>query len=316
MLDNFIFSINCVLPLFIILAVGFLLRNVGIIDNNAVNKMNSVVFSAALPTMLFRDIAECNFMDFFDLKLVIFSVITTIIIYFLLLAISTLFFKERKKAGSFIQGSFRGNFVILGLPLLNNILGSHSGMALLITAFTVPLYNVLSVVALSYGASIKGQGFKAVGSAFKNIIKNPIIIGILAGIPFSLFKVEFPIFIKSSLNYMAELTTPLALIAIGASLTLDKVKKEIKGSLLASAMKLVIMPVIFLKFAYRFGFTGEAFVILYIMYAAPSAVSTYIMASNMNNDADLAANIVMVTTLLSVLTFTIGIYVIKTLGII
>lgn len=317
MLENFIFSINCVLPLFIILTVGFILRRVGIIDHNAVKKMNAVVFTVALPVTLYRDISESRFMDYFDLSLVIFSIVTTIIIFLLLWAFGAVFYKDRKKAGSFIQGSFRGNFVILGLPLIGNILGgAQSGMALLITAFTVPLYNILSVIALTYGGSEKEQGSGAVADACWNIAKNPLLIGILAGIVVSLLKIEFPLFISTSINYLANITTPLALIAIGASLTAGKVRLGLKDALLASVMKLVIMPVIFLIIAFNMGFTGEAFVILYIMYAAPSAVSTYIMAENMNCDSDLAANIIMVTTIISVFTFTLGIYVIKTLEII
>jgi predicted permease len=302
------------MPLFIILSVGFFLRRIGLIDNNAVLRMNAVVFNAALPVMLFRDIAVSNFMKHFDLNLIIFSVMTTLMIFFLLFVITLFRIKDRKKAGAFIQGSFRGNYAIIAIPLAYNILGGPSGMAILIAAFTVPLYNVLSIIALSYGGADTTDK-KAVIGAVKHIIRNPLIIGIVAGVPFSVFEIEFPTFLRGSMNYMANLTTPLALLSIGATLTSENILAGFKNALSASALKLVIMPVIFLSVAYLFGFRGEAFVILFAMYSVPTAVSSYIMADIMKCDSRLAANIVMVTTFLSVFTLTAGIYIIKALGI-
>jgi len=315
MLENFIFSVNCVLPLFLILAAGFFLRRIEILDHNAVTRMNAVVFNAALPVMLFRDIAGSDFLLYFDLRLIIYGVITTLLIFLILFVFGNAFVKDRKKAGAFVQGSFRGNYAIIGLPIIHNILGELSGMAILLIAFIVPLYNVLSIVALSYGGSEKNDG-KVVVAALKNIIRNPIIIGVLAGIPFSVFQIEFPVILKTSMNYMANLTTPLSLMAIGATLTASNLKFGFRDTLTASSLKLIIMPVMFAFATFAFGFRGEAFVILFVNSAVPTAVSSYIMADIMKCDSRLAANIVIVTTFFSVFTFTFGIYIIKTLGII
>jgi len=317
MLANFIYSVDCVMPLFIVLSIGFFLRQIGLIDHNAVMKMNAVVFNAALPVMLFRDISQSEFMSFFDLSLIVFCVVSTLIIFAILWAMSLIFFKERRSAGSFIQGAFRGNYAIIALPLISNILGRPSGKAVLVAAFTIPLYNVLSVIALSYGASAKNGNSKAVVmGALKNIIRNPIIIGVILGIPFSVFKISFPRFVQSSINYMANLTTPMALLAIGATLTFNNLKRGFKKAALASAMKLIVMPFIFTTAALYTGHTGEALVVLFAMYAAPTATSSYIMADIMKCDAELAANIVICTTVFSIFTFTVGIYIIRSLGII
>ena len=315
MFSDFIFSINCVLPLFILLLTGFFLRQIGVLDQNATLKINALIFNAALPAMLFRDISAGDFMTFFDVGFILFCVVTTFLIFFIIFIVGAVCFKDKKQAGAFIQGCFRGNYVIIGLPVIYNILGRPSGLAVLNAAFTVPLYNVLSIAALSYGGAKNGGAIKG---AVINIVKNPIIIGIVLGIFASVFGItdKTPVFLKNSIAYLASLTTPLALLAIGAALTLKNIKAAFAPAMFACAIKLVISPLIFVFAAYLWGFSGEALIILYVMYGTPAAVSTYIMADIMGCDADLAANIVMATTALSIFTFTAFIFAFKVMDII
>lgn len=315
MLSDFIYSINCVLPLFAILLLGLFLRGQNILDHNATLKINAIVFNVALPAMLFRDISGSDFMVFFDLSFIAFCLATTLLMFLMLFIVGAVAFKDKKRAGAFIQGCFRGNYVIIGLPIIYNILGRPSGIAVLNAAFTVPLYNILSIVALSYGGAKRGGAIKG---AFVNIAKNPIIIGILLGVIFSVSGLinKMPVFLKASISYLANLTTPLALLAIGAALTLKNIRATLGASMCACALKLIVCPLVFLFIASFFNFSGEATVALYVMYGAPSAVSTYIMSDIMGCDSDLSANIVMSTTALSVFTFTAFIFAFKVMNII
>lgn len=313
MATNFIFSINAVMPLFIIVLVGYIMKSRGLMDSIAVKKINAVVFNAALPVMLFRDISKSDFFAIFDLRLLMCAVGATLLIFALCCMAGPFFVPERKSQGAFIQGSFRGNYAIIGLPLIANLLGSqNTGKGSLITTFVVPLYNILAICILS--AKGKGTDTGLLKNAVFGIIKNPLIIGICIGIPFSVLQIKLPEALNTTVNYLANATTPCALLAIGASIDFGQFRRKLKPAVIASAIKLVAGPLVFTPFGYLLGLRGENLVIFYIMLAAPTAVGSYIMADTMGSDGELAANIVLLTTISSTFTCTLGVFVLKSLG--
>ncbi len=315
MLDNFIFSINVVLPIFIVILLGYVLRVLNVFKVSDIKVFNKIVFTVALPLMLFKDISRSDFSNFFDVKMLTFALVTTFLSFSVAWLVAILIVK-RESRGSFIQGCFRGNYAIIGLSLIANILGaSNTGKGAIVTTFVIPIYNILSVVALSVYGSKKNQENIFVSSV-KNIIKNPLIIGIVVAFPFTFFSIKLPDFVNMSVNYMSNLATPLALIAIGGSINPSDFLKSAGSSALASLLKLVIIPGVFVPFAVYFGLTGESLVVLFVMYSVPTAVSSFVMADAMGNDAPLAANIVLMTTIFSIFTFTIGIFIFKTLNLI
>jgi predicted permease len=265
--------------------------------------------------MLFRDLSQSEFSSMFDRKLVLYSVISTLTI-FAASWLASLKLAGKAERGSFIQGCFRGNYAILGLPLVANILGdAQTGKAALITTFIIPLYNVLAIIALQAHGS--GTAKATVRSTALGILKNPLVVGIALGVAVSALGISFPPFIASSLNSMGGLASPLALLAIGASIDAKEIKRKLKPSIMAAIIKLVAIPLIFVPIAaVFFNFRGESMVILYVMFAAPTAVSSFIMAESMGNDGPLAANIIMVTMIFSVVTFTFGVFLIKSAGLI
>ncbi|MDR1560607.1 MAG: AEC family transporter [Clostridiales bacterium] len=316
LLNNFIFSLNVVAPVFLLLFVGYFLRR-DILDARTAGRLNWIVYNCALPLMLFRDIAGSDFTSVLDSGLIIFAIVSTLII-FLITSLLALKLVKPTETGAFIQGACRGNYAIVGLQIIANILGeSQTGKAALITTFVIPLYNVLSVFVLTLNSNEKDKSkglWDNVRAALMNIVKNPLIIGILAGVPFSVFHIRLPGAIASVVNSLAVLATPLALLSIGASINLSQIRNKFKPAAIASALKLIATPLIFVPIALKMGFTGERLVILYVMFATPTALNSYIMADLMGNDSTLAANIVLITILGSLFTFTIGVFWLRMIG--
>jgi len=315
LLDHFVFSLNSVIPIFAVVFLGWFIRRRGLLDRESVARMNAVVFQFALPVMMFREISNASMDEIFDATLPAFAVVATLAIFGLTWLFTHLTVKEDKARGAFIQGAFRGNYTILGIPITANIMGpSNAGKAVLLATFVVPLYNVLSVFILCYYNGEGLSGKKLAKHTLMNIVKNPLIWGILLGIPFSAFQIEMPVAVSRSVNSLGGMATPLALIGIGASIDFRSFGQKLKPSLAAAAVKLLAAPLIVVPCAVAFGFRGESLAVLYVLSAVPSAVASYIMADSMGGDGELAGGIVVLTTFFSVFTFTFGIFILKSLG--
>ena len=316
LLNNLIFSFNVVMPVFLVLFVGYFLRG-KILDSKTVGRLNWIVFNCALPLMLFRDIAGADFTSVLDLGLILFVVVSTLVIFTVTCLFAPVIVNQEEE-GAFIHGVFRGNYAIVGLPIIANILGnSQTGKSAMIITFLVPLYNILAVLILTIKSRNKdtnkgNAGFK---TFLRNIIKNPLIIGVILGLPFSVWSIRLPLFLDGAVNTLANLASPLALLSIGASINLSQIRNRLKPAVIAAALKLIVTPLICVSIALLLGFTGERIVILYVTFAVPTAVNSYIMADMMGNDSVLAANIILLTILGSLFTITIGVFWLRMLGV-
>lgn len=315
MLDNFIFSISTVTPIFLVMCLGFIIKRKGIIDDNFTKCANRLVFYVALPLKLFSDTSKISIGEIFDIKLLAFSIIGSIISVLLAFAIASMFLKDKKQIGAFVQGSFRGNFLYIGLSLMENITGSIGLKAPLLIIFIVPLYNILAVIVLTITDTTRETKFNLL-NVLKGIAKNPLIIGILLGVVVSQLGIEIPTVLDNTLKSFKSITVPLALLAIGATFNFDSCADNLKPSLMASSIKLVISPAIAVFIAYLLGFNSEDIVLVYVLFGVPSATVSYIMTAAMNGDRYLASNIIMITTILSVISSTMFIFVFKTVGLI
>lgn len=309
MLDSFIFSLNTTLPVFLVIVVGYVLNRLGLFPESYASMTDKYVFKAALPILLFKDISEMNFRQDFDIKFVVFCMVTTLIMFLLVWGFAALFLKDKSMVGSFAQGSARGSAAILGIALATNIFGS-SGLAPLMIFSAVPLFNILSVIILTFSANLREKTIDF-GKLLKNIITNPIIIGILAGVPFSLFDITLPTVIAGAVESVSRTATPMALLAIGASFRLADAKKRLGPSIAASVIKLFVLPLIFLPIAVLLGFRDSALVAIFVMLGSPTTVTCYIMSKNMNNDYVLSSNIVMLATLMSSVSVTFWVFIMK-----
>lgn len=321
-MDSFLYSINATAPIFLVMIVGSVIKKLGVIDDHFVSKANKYVFHVALPFLLFKDIADSNIRSSFDWKFVLYCMLVTTVCFAAIWIMTELLMKEDAMKGSFVQGAFRGSAAILGVAFIQNMYGS-SGMAPLMIVAAVPLYNVFSVVVLTFKAhpetetgkdAVEAAHGKAIQKSIFNVIKNPIIIGILLGIPFSLMCVEFPVIIDRTIDSIAQTATPIALLAIGAGFEWNQAVKKAAPVFAATVIKLVGQAAIFLPVAIALGFRNQELMAILIMLASPATVSGYIMAKNMHNDGVLASGIVMLSTLLSVITLTGWIFLLRFMG--
>lgn len=314
MLNNFIYSLNATVPVFIVMLVGWLLRRRGMLNANFVNVADRFNFTVTLPILLFRDIAAMDITKDFQLKFFLYCIIATVLCFAVIWISAEFLLKDRSMIGSFVQGSFRGSLAVLGIAFIQNIYG-NAGLAPLMIVAVVPLYNIFSVVVLTMkGNGDTGQGKERIRSALVGICTNPIILGILAGLPFSFFHVAIPDIALKSLNNFANMATPLALIAIGAGFELHKALGKINTAAVATLIKLILQPAVFLPVGLLLGFRNQAMIALLIMLGAPSTPTCYIMAKNMENDSVLASGIVVLSMLISPITITLWIFALKSMG--
>lgn len=315
-MSDFLFSINVTLPIFLVMVIGWVLHQIGMLDEHFVTVANRFNFKVTLPFMLFRDIASVDIWEVFDLKFVLFCAIVSTICFLSIWGLTKVFLKDQSMRGAFVQASFRSSAAVMGLAFISNIYGS-SAMGPLMIIGAVPLYNIYSVIVLTFEAEGElEEGKGKIKEAIVNIAKNPIILSIFAGLIVALLGIQFPMLVNKTINMVAQLATPLALIVLGAGFEGRKALAKIKPTLWASAIKLFFQPLVFLPVAAMMGYSGEKLIAILIMLASPTTPSCYIMAKNMNNDGVLTASVIVSTTLLAAFTLTFWIFLLRSFGLI
>lgn len=337
-MDSFIYSIHSTIPIFLVMIVGWIIKKCQIIDDNFVSKANKYVFHVALPVLLYKDLSKADFVSQFDITFVLFCVLVTTIMFLGVWGLTELFMKEDTMKGAFVQASCRSSAAILGIAFIQNMY-SDAGMAPLMILAAVPLFNIFSVVILTFKAheevfnhSIDNASYinknstnadkaninnkKAILQSCMNIVRNPIIIGIFIGFIASLAHIKLPIVFDKAVESIAQTATPMALICIGAGFEGRKAIKKIRPTLIAAFIKIIGLAVLFLPVAVWMGFRNQELVAILIMLASPTTVTAYIMAKNMYNDEVLTSSVVVVTTFLSSITLTGWIYILRTFNLI
>lgn len=314
-MENFIYSINVTMPIFLVMVIGYILKQIGMLNDNFVTVANKFNFKVTLPFMLFKDIAGVDIKAVFDIKYVLFCAIVSTICFWVVWGTAKLLVRDKTIRGAFVQSSFRGSAAVMGLAFIQNIYGS-SAMGPLMIVSAVPFYNIFSVIVLTFEANDStGIDKKAkIRQAGINICKNPIILSILAGLIVGLLGIQFPTLVNKTVSNVAQMATPLALITIGAGFEGRKALAKIAPTMAASMIKLVLQPLVFLPVAAWMGFSGEKMIAILIMLASPTTPSCYIMAKSMNNDEVLTASVIVTTTLMAAFTLTGWIFLLKTLG--
>ena len=314
-MENFIYSINVTMPIFLVMVIGYILKQIGMLNDNFVTVANKFNFKVTLPFMLCKDIAGVDIKAVFDIKYVLFCAIVSTICFWVVWGTAKLLVRDKTIRGAFVQSSFRGSAAVMGLAFIQNIYGS-SAMGPLMIVSAVPLYNIFSVIVLTFEANDStGIDKKAkIRQAGINICKNPIILSILAGLIVGLLGIQFPTLVNKTVSNVAQMATPLALITIGAGFEGRKALAKIAPTMASSMIKLVLQPLVFLPVAAWMGFSGEKMIAILIMLASPTTPSCYIMAKSMNNDEVLTASVIVTTTLMAAFTLTGWIFLLKTLG--
>lgn len=314
-MNSLIFSLNATIPIFLVMIVGMFLKKINIINEEFNKGLNKIVFSVALPILLFEDVSSVDFIELWDTKFVLFCFIVTLISILISYVIS-LFLKNKNIQGEFIQGSYRSSASIIGIAFVQNIYGNIGASPLMIIG-AVPLYNVAAVIILSIFKPNKEKlDRKVIKSTFIDILKNPIILGILFGILWSLSELSKPVIMDTTLENLANLATPLGLISIGASFDFKKAVGEIKPTIICAVLKLIVFCALFLPLGVYMGYRNDYLVTILVMLGSATTVSSFIMAKNMGHEGILSSSTVMITTLLSSFTLTMWLFILKTLNLI
>lgn len=318
-MDSFVFSLNSTIPIFLVMIIGYVIRRLGIVDEHFATVANRYVFKVSLPVLLFRDLSTADFKADFDLKFVLFCFIVTFLMFSLTWLFTEIIMKDDSMKGAFVQASCRSSAAILGIAFIENIY-ADAGMAPLMIVAAVPLFNIFAVIILTFKAHPELHGKPAntdlskkdtIKKAAINIAKNPIIIGILLGLASSLAGFTYPAIINKTIANIAQTATPIALICIGASFEGSKAIKKIKPTVIASFIKLILLAAIFVPIAILMGFRNQELIAILIMLASPTTVTCFVMAKAMDNDEVLSSSIVVLTTLLSSVTLTAWIFILR-----
>ncbi len=314
-MENLIFSLNATIPIFLLMVLGVFFRKTGLLKENMINGLNQFVFKATLPVLLFGDLAKQDFAKAWNGKFVAFCFVVTLL-SITLVALMSMALKNKAQRGEFIQGAYRSSAAILGIAFITNLYG-NSGMAPLMIIGSVPLYNVMAVIILSFtkpGAN--GMSPELLKKTLKGIATNPIILGILSGALWSVLRLPMPTILSKTVSSLGGLTTPLGLMAMGAAFNIGEAKKGMGPAFVASFMKLFGLCGLFLPAAVFLGFREAELIAILVMLGSSTTVSSYVMARSMGHDGVLSSSIVALTTLGSAFSLTFWLYVLKTLGLI
>jgi predicted permease len=310
-MENFILAFTVVFPLTAYMALGHCMLRVGYWSSLTVDEVNRVCFSIFLPILLFENIRRIDLSMGIDVKLLIFACASVFLSFIILCLVVPRIEKDNPRRGVMIQGIFRSNFILFGLPVARTIWGQEQlGETTALIAVIVPIFNVLAVLALE----LFGGETINLRRSLKKISRNPLIIGSLLGIMTLISGIHLPQFIAATCDNLSKVGTPLALMALGGSFRLSGARNCLGPLLISVTAKLLVMPAIWLLAAAVTGFRGLAMISLLPLFAAPVAVSSFTMAQQMNGDAELASQQVVYSSILSIFTMFFWIVLLKGTG--
>ncbi|MBE6961038.1 MAG: AEC family transporter [Ruminococcaceae bacterium] len=311
MLSNLLFSLNTCLPIFFLMGLGFLLRSKGIFDEAYVDRSSWLVFHILLPGKLFLDIAQTDIHAAFEGRYTTAVLIGAMVQFVLAWLWGNLLCRDRARQSAFSHACFRGNFAYVGLALMQNIYGEAIPETTVITAVVLMLYNIQGTVLMTVKESHGGVDVKGI---LLSLAKNPMVLAIVAAVPFAWLEVQLPFVVTKSLGYLQVSAGPLALLVVGAGIRLSAVRSDMPLLLKISAVKLVIQPLMWVALCLAMGLTHRQMVTAVVAGGMPTAVNTYIITKRMGGDGDLASGAVVISHLLSMVTMTAMIFLMKTAG--
>ena len=307
-MDSLFLSLEIVLPLFLLMAVGYVIKLTGLMNETSVKQTNKVIFKIFLPLLVFCNIYNTELSESFDSHLLLYAVAGVAIQFVLSLCLAVLTEKENSRRGVMLQGMFRSNFVLFGIPISTALFGeTAAGLASILIAVIIPMYNVLAVVSLEIFNGKRPN----VGKILVGIITNPLIIASAVGILFVALRIPLPTPIYDTVSDLGSIATPLAFVILGASFSFGDVGRYVKELFVVLSTKLLVFPALFLGIALLLGFRGAPLAVLLTVFGAPIAVSSFTMAQQMGGDDKLAGQLVVFSSILSIGTMFLIIFFLK-----
>ena len=314
--DNLIFSLNIVMPLVLLAAVGYGAKRAGLVADSFFASGNKLVFYLAIPAALFYSIYTENLSEIFDPGFMAFTAVWTIASFGIIWIFAYIALRKGYPGviSAYVNGAHRGNLAMLAIPLLFSILGDDAAKSAMATIVIIPIYNVQTLILLTMHSD-KQKKLRA-GPLLMGIAKNPPIIGTVLGMAVAMMGISLPTIAEQTIGNLAAITMPLALICLGGSMTFKGFDIKFKFALQSALIKVVVLPVTTTVVAYLLGFRGNDLTILMIMHGVPAAIAGYVMLVEIGGDAYVAGTNVMLTTILSAFTLSILIFVFRAVGII
>ncbi len=311
-MDNIRICVNAVLPMFIYILIGVLIKRTGMMNESENKRFNRILFTFFYSVLMFDSIYTADLSAVFDIRLVVFALGFITVSVVLITCVIVRIEKSNASRGAMIQAIYRSNFVLMGVTVVQNIFGKDGlPTAAMMVTFVVPFFNIMAVIVLE---RFRG-GRASIKDIVLKVIRNPLIIGAFIGAVFSLAGLGLPEVAADVVGGISGATTPLALIMLGAAFDPAAITAKRKNILICIAGRLLIVPMIGLPIAVLLGFRGPAFVTLLIMMASPTAVSSYPMAVALDSDSEIAASAIMISTPLSCATLFMWLLIFKNMGI-
>lgn len=326
-MSSFIFAVNAVLPILIMVAVGYILKRVGMIKSDMAKGLNKLVFRLFLPVMLFLNVYNISDIGSIEFDYVLYALIAVFVVFVLALLAVPRVTASPASRGALLQSTFRSNFALIGIPLATSLFGAQgAAVAAVLSAFSIPAFNALAVISLSVYSGKEGRGLRSI---LIGIVKNPLIQAVVAGILalllrslFTSFDVTFrltdlkPLF--TVLDYLSGVATPLALIVLGAQFEFSAVAGMRREIIFGVAVRTVLVPLFCIGIAclaFRDQFGGAEFAAFIALFSTPVAVSSVPMAQEMDADYVLAGQLVVWSTLVSAFTVFITVFILSLVGV-
>ena len=312
MLDSFLVAFNAVGPFLILLGIGFGAVRLKLTDRDFMNRLNKLNYRLFFPFLMFNNVYGAKPENMPSLKLMLTGSLSVILLVVLLVFLVPKFVKENPRRGVVIQGIFRSNFIIYGIPLTTYVFGAEKssvcGMMILIM---VSIFNIAGVIVLEI---FREGGKVLMKPLLLGLVKNPLLQGCVAGLLFYLLQIQLPAFIASPVSSLASLATTLALVVLGANLKFDELRKNARTVSAVLVIRLILLPLLMVPFGYLIGLRGVELFLILMIFGTPVATSSYPMAQNMGGDGQLAGQLVFVSTVASLGTIFLFIFTMSRLG--
>ncbi|MDR3258200.1 MAG: AEC family transporter [Fusobacteriaceae bacterium] len=315
-MENMLLSLSLVFPMIFMMTVGYILKKAKIVDDHSLGVMNKVQFRAFMSLLIFYNIYELpsgslsNQSNFFLIGYTLILIVVEMTVSY---AVYSRMTNDPKKIPVMIQGTYRTNLVIFGMSIAQFLFGDGNvGPTVILVSTIVPLFNVIAVILLE----VYRGGKVNVKKILVEVLKNPLIVGAVLGMICIIFKIKIPKMIMSPVISMSKVATPLAFVILGGSLTLKSIMKNMKYLIAVNFVRLFFIPILAMGIGIKLGFRDQTLIALFGVSATPAAVSSFNMAKDMGADGDLAAEIVVTTSLISILTTFLWIFLLKNYGLI
>ena len=310
-MENLMISANAVLPMCLVMALGYGTRRLGWIRREEISAINKIAFRIFLPCLLYYNVYCSDLSGSFDPLLMAYAVGGVLLTFGLALGYTLLTEKLPERRSVMIQGMFRSNYVIMGIPVATALLGAGElGTVSILIAVVVPLFNMLAVVVLEVFRGQRPKPLHVLGQ----IVKNPLVIASALGILTLAAGIRLPHILEQTIQNVSAIASPLQLFLLGAFFQFSGIRRYVRELTAVVAAKRIVLPALFLGLGALLGFRDAAFVSLLGVFASPTAVNSFTMAQQMGGDAELAGDIVVVTSAVSMLTMFLWVFLFKSLG--